>query len=122
MLRKTTGGVVSYEVNPETVEVKSATDTIASHAWRGAGSADAKKIIIRTDSKTGEFSALVPPLMYKVEAQKVVATGETVGSSATVDLTNPLEQMSDTLYNSNKEVERLYTYCKKLEGVSKLPI
>jgi hypothetical protein len=44
----------------------------------------------------------------------VVATGETVGSSATVDLTNPLEQMSDTLYNSNKEVERLYTYCKKL--------
>lgn len=114
MLRKTTGGVVSYEVNPETVEVKSATDTIASHAWRGAGSVDAKKIIIRTDSKTGEFSALVPPLMYKVEAQKVVATGETVGSSATVDLTNPLEQMSDTLYNSNKEVERLYTYCKKL--------
>lgn len=114
MLRKTTGGVVSYEVNPETVEVKSATDTIASHAWRGAGSADAKKITIRTDSKTGEFSALVPPLMYKVEAQKVVATGETVGSSATVDLTNPLEQMSDTLYNSNKEVERLYTYCKKL--------
>lgn len=114
MLRKTTGGVVSYEVNPETVEVKSATDTIACHAWRGAGSADAKKIIIRTDSKTGEFSALVPPLMYKVEAQKVVATGETVGSSATVDLTNPLEQMSDTLYNSNKEVERLYTYCKKL--------
>lgn len=114
MLRKTTGGVVSYEVNPETVEVKSATDTIASHAWRGADSADAKKIIIRTDSKTGEFSALVPPLMYKVEAQKVVATGETVGSSATVDLTNPLEQMSDTLYNSNKEVERLYTYCKKL--------
>lgn len=114
MLRKSTGGVVSYEVNPETVEVKSATDTIASHAWRGAGSADAKKIIIRTDSKTGEFSALVPPLMYKVEAQKVVATGETVGSSATVDLTNPLEQMSDTLYNSNKEVERLYTYCKKL--------
>lgn len=114
MLRKTTGGVVSYEVNPETVEVKSATDTIASHAWRGAGSADAKKIIIRTDSKTGEFSALVPPLMYKVEAQKVVATGETVGSSATVDLTNPLKQMSDTLYNSNKEVERLYTYCKKL--------
>lgn len=114
MLRKTTGGVVSYEVNPETVEVKSSTDTIASHAWRGAGSADAKKIIIRTDSKTGEFSALVPPLMYKVEAQKVVATGETVGSSATVDLTNPLEQMSDTLYNSNKEVERLYTYCKKL--------
>lgn len=114
MLRKTTGDVVSYKVNPETVEVKSATDTIASHAWRGAGSADAKKIIIRTDSKTGEFSALVPPLMYKVEAQKVVATGETVGSSATVDLTNPLEQMSDTLYNSNKEVERLYTYCKKL--------
>lgn len=114
VLRKTTGGVLSYEVNPETVEVKSATDTIASHAWRGAGSADAKKIIIRTDSKTGEFSALVPPLMYKVEAQKVVATGETVGSSATVDLTNPLEQMSDTLYNSNNEVERLYTYCKKL--------
>ena len=114
MLRKTTGGVVSYEVNPETVEVKSATDTIASQAWRGAGSADAKKIIIRTDSKTGEFSALVPPLMYKVEAQKVVATGETVGSSATVDLTNPLEQMSDTLYSSNNEVERLYTYCKKL--------
>ena len=114
VLRKTSGGVVNYEINPETVEVSSATDTIASKAWRGAGSEDAKKIIIRTDAKTGEFSAMVPPLMYKVEAQKVVATGETVGNATTIDLTNPLEEWTDTLYNSRNEVEQLYTYNKKL--------
>lgn len=114
VLRKTTGGVASYEINPDTVEVGSATDTIASKAWRGAGDADAKKIVIHTDAKTGEFSAMIPPLMYKVEAQKVLATGETVGNATTIDLTNPLEERADTLYGSTGEAERLYTYNQKL--------
>lgn len=51
--------------------VESATKNIASTAWRGAGTAtsdtEAHYIYIKTDSLTGEFSALLPPLRYKLE-------------------------------------------------------
>ena len=52
--------------------VKSATERIASKAWRAAGTAtdnsETHYIYIKTDSLTGEFSALLPPLNYKVES------------------------------------------------------
>ena len=60
--------------------VASATDRIASESWRGAvtttdgspsGTPDntgTHYIYIKTDPQTGEFSALLPPLRYKVES------------------------------------------------------
>ena len=48
----------SYETNDTIVPIASATDLIASNSWRGAGSDDCRKLFIRTDSLTGEFSAL----------------------------------------------------------------
>ena len=99
----------SYETNTETVPVSSATEKIASTSWRGAGADDCRKIFVRTDSLTGEFSAMVPPLEYKVSAMKVVKTGLEVGESQTVDLSNPLQEYSDTLYNDDDTYE-LYTY------------
>ena len=54
------------------IEVASATPNIASTAYRGAGTntdnTNTHYIYITTDAATGEFSALLPPLNYKVES------------------------------------------------------
>ena len=112
VVKKTNGTSYSYETNTSKAAVESATSTIASHSWRGAGDA-AKKIFIRTDSLTGEFSAMVPPLMYNVESMKVVATGLSVGDATTVDAIYPLVQLTDTLVTENG-VRQEYAYNCKL--------
>ena len=111
VVKKVNGTSYSYETNTAKATVESATSTIASHSWRGAGDA-AKKIFIRTDSLTGEFSAMVPPLMYNVESMKVVATGLSVGDATTVDATNPLMQLTDTLTNENGARQEYVYNCK----------
>lgn len=111
VVKKVSGTSYSYETNTAKATVESATSTIASHSWRGAGDA-AKKIFIRTDSLTGEFSAMVPPLMYNVESMKVVATGLSVGDATTVDATNPLLQLTDTLTNENGARQEYAYNCK----------
>ena len=100
VVKQVTGTSYSYETNTSPVKVESATSAIASRSWRGAGDA-ARKIYIRTDSLTGEFSAMVPPLMYNVESMKVVSTGQSVGDATTVDVTNPLVEYTDTLVDDN---------------------
>ena len=111
VVRQTEGTTVNYVTNDQEVAVESATGDIASEAKRGAGGA-ARQIIIRTDPKSGEFSAKVPPLMYSLEAPVIVAKDKdaTVGSATTIDLTNPLVEASDTLYNEAGEVTKLYEY------------
>lgn len=111
VVKKVNGTSYSYETNTAKATVESATSTIASHSWRGAGDA-AKKIFIRTDSLTGEFSAMVPPLMYNVESIKVVATGLSVGDATTVDATNPLMQLTDTLVTENGARQEYAYNCK----------
>ena len=111
VVKKVNGTSYSYETNTAKATVQSATSTIASHSWRGAGDA-AKKIFIRTDSLTGEFSAMVPPLMYNVESMKVVATGVSVGDATTVDATNPLMQLTDTLTNEDGARQEYAYNCK----------
>lgn len=111
VVKKVSGTSYSYETNTAKATVESATSTIASHSWRGAGDAS-KKIFIRTDSLTGEFSAMVPPLMYNVESMKVVATGLSVGDATTIDATNPLMQLTDTLTNENGAHQEYSYNCK----------
>ncbi len=115
VVKTVSGTSYSYETNTAKAAVQSATSTIASRSWRGAGDA-AKKIFIRTDSLTGEFSAMVPPLMYNVESMKVVATGQSVGDATTVDATNPLVEMTDTLVNDDG-VRQEYAYNCKLSQI-----
>ena len=55
---------------------------------------------------------MVPPLMYNVESMKVVATGQSVGDATTVDATNPLMQLTDTLTNENGAHQEYAYNCK----------
>lgn len=111
VVKKVNGTSYSYETNTAKATVESATSTIASHSWRGAGDA-AKKIFIHTDSLTGEFSAMVPPLMYNVESMKVVATGLRVGDATTVDATNPLVELTDTMVTEDGARQEYAYNCK----------
>ena len=110
VVKKVTETTYSYETNTQTVDIASATPSINSTAWRGAGADDCKKFFIRTDAATGEFSAMVPPLQYKVSEMKVVKGGLKVGESTTIDLTNPNIEYSDTLYAENGVDYELYPY------------
>ena len=116
VVKEVTETTYSYETNPDTVGIASATDKIASKSWRGEGAENCRKIFIHTDSLTGEFSAMLPPLEYKIASMKVVKTGLEVGSSSTLDLSNPLIEYSDTLYNEDGSYE-LYTYHTNLKQV-----
>ncbi len=110
----------SYETNTATVPLASATDLIKSTSWRGAaadGGDDFKKLFIRTDAATGEFSAMVPPLQYAIGTITVVkGNKELAGSSTTIDLTNPSIEYTDTLFNDDGTYE-LYAYNTMLNYV-----
>ena len=92
--------IFSYNTNKATVPIASATTAIASRSWRGAGQDACKNLYIHTDSLTGEFSAMIPPLMYKVEKLKVVANDLVVGDATTLDATNTLMEYTDSLVDS----------------------
>ena len=61
----------SYEANPEDLPIPSATEDINSTSWRGKGDANCQRIFIQTDSVTGEFSAMLPPIQYKISSMTV---------------------------------------------------
>ena len=108
VVKEQTGTTFRYLSNSETVDVRSATSNINSRSWRGAGEL-CKKIFIRTDSLTGEFSAMVPPLNYKVESMTVKATGNSVGDATAVDMSNPQMEYTDSLVTDDGEI-MAYTY------------
>ena len=76
---------------------QSDTITIRSTAWTGVDY-DAKYVYIRTDSLSGEFSALLPPLKYVVKSVGVVKNLDIdFGAQPEIDLTKPGMERTDTL-------------------------
>ena len=96
-IKDQTNGLITQKVNNDVeVECLSTTDSINSHSYRGKDDY-ASNIYIETDPETGEFSALVPPIMYNVSNIVVKKTGEKVGDAQVIDLTNPILEFSDSL-------------------------
>ena len=84
------------------------TNSINSTAWTGTG-AESKYIYIRTDSLTGEFSALLPPLKYFVKSIRIDSNPDIEFSSLPeIDLTNPQKKLTDTL--DMETGKKAYTY------------
>ena len=106
----------SYDTNQEEVNVESATERIHSTAHRGAGADHCRQIYIQTDPETGEFSAMLPPLLYQVQSMKVVKSGLSVGEPLTIDLSNPNIELTDTL-TTEDGTEELYNYNTLLRQV-----
>ena len=107
-----TEGLTSrYENNKDTLVCASTTSNINSTSWRGAGD-QSGKIFVRTDAKTGEFSAMVPPLVYNVSAPVVVKNKQTVGEAGLIDVSNPNSTATDTI-TTNEGVTLEFEYNKK---------
>ena len=101
------GTTFTYDFNDERVEVASNSNNIGSHSYRGFGSVEeCKKIYIQTDSLTGEFSAMLPPVSYQMSAQTLVANSDVVvGESRTIDLSKFQLASADTLYSETKTTD-----------------
>ena len=94
---------------------QSDTTSISSQAYTGTDY-DAKYITIRTDSLTGEFSALLPPLKYKVKSINV-KSGIDFGTLPEIDLTSVSQEQTDSIteiFDDGKEQKQSYTYNTKM--------
>ena len=128
-------GSGSFGTTP--IDVASATTAIKSTAWRAAGKAsttvpdavdgsETHYIYIKTDSLTGEFSALLPPLKYKVES--ITFEGDEPGDQArynnldffkqnlpVIDATNAQEKnMKKDSLQTEEQPTQYYLYSGKL--------
>ena len=120
-VQKVSGATTEWVANADDVPVASATTVIASESLRKGGDEDdAKNIIITTDANTGEFSALLPPIRYKVASvkfpnNKEVEKDEMFMSVPAIDLTHPTDTvMPDTIFTSDKVALPLFKCNKKL--------
>ena len=97
---------------------QSDTTAIRSHAWAGKGS-DAKYIYIETDSTTGEFSALLPPMKYIVKSITIPSTKDNIEFTTLpqIDLTSVKKELKDSLLlptAAGDSVWHYYTYNTKM--------
>ena len=105
----------------EPIPVESATENIESTAYRAGGNHDETYFIyITTDRKTGEFSAMLPPLKYKVESINFVNGKDYDNKDVfaqnlpVIDATNAMDErmMKDSLEVNG--VMQWYKYSGKL--------
>ena len=115
VVRNVSGTTVSYDNNPDNLEVSSPTDDVQSTAYRKGGTVDdVKKIVIQTDPQTGEFAALLPPIDYRVESIVIESNQQIQFDNLPVLYANdPMQTTTDSL-----EVEG--SPAKKFEYVAKM--
>ena len=115
VVRNVSGTTVSYDNNPDSLEVSSPTADVQSTAYRKGGTLDdVNKIVIKTDPKTGEFAALLPPIDYRVERIEIASNPQILFDNLPVLYANdPMQTSTDSL-----EVEGSPT--KKFEYVAKM--
>ena len=120
-VQRVSGTTVEWVANADDVPVAAATTATASQAVRKGGNEDAAKIItITTDATTGEFSALLPPIRYKVASVKFpknesLDNDELFRSVPAIDLSHPIDTViPDTVFTPGKEALQLFKCNKKL--------
>ena len=92
---------------------ESDTTAIESRTWAGKGS-DAKYIYIETDPKTGEFSALLPPMKYITKSIEIIKNDDNIEfvTLPQIDLTNVLKEMTDSLCQVTETGDSVLNYYK----------
>ena len=97
-------GIYKVEENKNRLDVTSQTPLISSESYRGAANYSSFAYI-KTDPKTGEFSAMLPPLRYALQEVKFAGNntdnpfnGENlIKQSYSIDLSDPLHVETDTV-------------------------
>lgn len=101
-----------YEASTQERKVESSTSDISSKSWRGKGAEDAHRIFIQTDSLTGEFSAIVPPINYTLESVVVPTNGDVVFHDLpkSIDLSKVGVQVKDSLKMPSENGDSIMHY------------
>ncbi len=124
-------GLVTETVNnSEDLPVESESGLVKSLSWRAGGDDNAmKRIYIKTDPKTGEFSAMLPPLRYRVSSLKFEHNPELDNASVfqnlnAIDLTKVYEQEKpDTLWDdSHTSYQPLFRCHKTMKLTYRSPV
>ncbi len=98
-VRKVEGSSVYYEAatTERTFDIPTSSHGIVSHTTVGAGEDGATTITITTDPNTGEFAAMVPPLLYTVTNVSVINNPNISWTDAAdIDATNVLVTTTDS--------------------------
>lgn len=103
VVKSTSGTTVSYEDNATDVAIASASSKVESKAYRkGGNNTEVRYIYITTDSLTGEFSAMLPPLAYNIDAIDIDNNpGQDFGNLPIIDASNPLYTLTDSIESSS---------------------
>ena len=115
VVRNVSGTTVSYDSNPNNLDVSSPTADVQSTAYRQGGDADAvKKIVIKTDPQTGEFAALLPPIDYRVESIEIASNQQiTFDNLPVLYASDPTQTSKDSLVLDGSPVKE-FEYVAKL--------
>ena len=94
------------------------TASIRSHASTGVKNLS-RYIVITTDSATGEFSALLPPLKYITKSIKIDKNSKEIAftSLPEIDLTSPKKELTDSIRTTNAQGDTVtlsYKYNTKM--------
>ena len=88
-------------------------DSIGSTTYAGAGDLS-RNIFIRTDPKTGEFSAMLPPLRYSVTSINIPSNPDLEFTDLSeINMSNPISISADTLKIINEDIDSTQTYSWK---------
>ena len=130
VVEQNNGLVTQIVNNSENLPVESNSDLVNSESWRAGGDDNAMKYIyIKTDSKTGEFSAMLPPLRYRVsnvsfEHNPEMDNAYVFQNINAIDLTKVYEVVTpDTLWDSSHtSYEPLFICNKALRLTYRSPV
>ena len=112
------GASTTYEVGTDTLFFENTTENVNSRVYvQGGDVVLAEKIIIETDSVTGEFAVQLPPSQYTVLDVKIPSNREILFSTETIgmiDATNPMNAKTDSIVDENGET-RKFEYVASLK-------
>ena len=86
-----------------------ATGNINCHASAGVGTEEGSVLTITTDSLTGEFAVLLPPVTYRLESVKIPSQPDIVistGNVLNVNASNPLAEQTDSVVYDDGSIDR----------------
>ena len=122
--RNIQGTTVSYDSNVEDLAVSSPTTDVQSVTVRQGGDDDkVRKVIIKTDPKTGEFAALLPPIAYRVEKIEI-ASNQNISfeNLPVIYADDPTETSTDTLVTDNGAIKEFEYVAKLIQSYYTEPV
>lgn len=101
-------GVPVQEYNEQQRMVESATKDVNSHAFITGGKSNdvTNRVVVTTDSLTGEFSIMVPPVRYRVESIVVPSNKDITFNN--LPYLNPEPTIFYTAYDSLQDKQYIY--------------